>query len=545
MKKGLLALLLLFTFITLVACSKTTTTLTTTAAITRDTSWKTVYDAVDTSPEFLSEVGVCYQVFPISFADSDDDGYGDLNGIAENISYFSETLNVDCIWMNPINPSPSYHKYDVTDYYGIDPQFGTMADFENLIAVADAAGIKILMDLVINHTAFSHPWFVSSRQGDSSTYRDWYVWNTLTNRTAFPSKTGWYLNNGVYYFASFWDQMPELNYDNPLVRTEIKNIATFWLEKGVSGFRIDAAKHIYDTSEYPNGTPTLQENIDFFKEFNAHVKSIDANAFVLGEVYVTSSSYVANYYQGMDSAFNFEFADKLIYSLQSGYDSAAISTLITARSNYQAKRTDYIDSLFLTNHDQDRIIDKLGYDQNKMKLAASIMMTLPGISWIYYGEELGLSGVKPDASIRQPFKWGQGLIDYNTEGKSGGIASWSAYNLSLVGMTEQLLDSGSILNRYITMINLKQASDVLKKGDLQAITNPVNQLMTYTRSYGGVTYLVVHNLSSVNQTITHDITGATVLYESQALGSSAMTFTFSPYSTTIFIVPTASITFQR
>jgi alpha-amylase len=294
MKKIWMLLTMLLFIIGLTACQKDPTDPTIPIETPVD-DWKIVYDIVDSSPHFLNEVSVCYNIFPIAFADSNGDGLGDLRGITENMDYLSDILDVDCIWLNPINPSPTYHKYDVTNYYGIDPQFGNMSDFEALIAAADVAGIKILMDLVINHTSSEHPWFINSTLGPAATYRNWYVWNDLADREAFPNRTGWYMNNGMYYYASFWSEMPELNFDNPDVREEIKNITTFWLEKGVGGFRIDAARHLYDINEYPRGTPTNRENINYFREFNYHVKSINPDAFVVGEVYVNSSSFVAGF----------------------------------------------------------------------------------------------------------------------------------------------------------------------------------------------------------------------------------------------------------
>jgi len=529
-----------------VSCHEQTTTTTQAIATTttKDLSWKIDYDMVDTSSYFLNDVSVCYQIFPISFADSNGDGYGDIKGITENIDYLKNTLNVDCLWINPVNTSPSYHKYDVTNYYEIDPQLGTMADYEELLDVSEENGIKILMDFVINHTSYNHPWFDNSRSSQTSEYRDWYVWNSLTDKVAYPSKVGWYLNNGQYYYASFWDQMPELNFDNEFVREEIKNIAEFWILKGVDGFRIDAAKHIYDSNEYPSGTSTITENVQLFKELNSFVKSVNPDAFIVGEIASISSDYVSDYYAGMDSAFNFEFSSKLIYSLQAGYDSLAIQSLVNARDAFGLIRTEYIDSVFLTNHDQNRIFDQIGQDINKMKLASRILLTLPGISWIYYGEELGMSGVKPDETIRQPFIWGEDS-SYNTTGKTGGISDWTAYNLSLDGVTSQLEDENSLLNVYIQMISLKKSESVIQYGDIQLIDNDENRLMTYLRSYEGTTYLVIHNMSSQEKAITHDLDSFNIIYQSEDFSSVGQLFSFSPYSTTILEVYNSDIVFRK
>lgn len=539
MKKLINIILFLVVLILISACDNTPSEPTET----EEESWKILYDIQPTSPDFLDNVSVCYQVFPYSFADSNSDGIGDLKGIRENLDYLADILDVDCIWLNPIHPSPTYHKYDVTNYYGIDRQFGTMAEFELLIEEAEAKGIRILMDLVINHTSSQHPWFINASIGPAASYREWYVWNTLEDRTAFPDRTGWYLKNGVYYFASFWNEMPELNFENPAVRNEIKNILTFWLEKGVAGFRIDAAKHIYDTKEYPAGTPTLRENVHYFREFNHHVKTVNPDAFVVGEVYTSGSSFVSNFYEGMDSAFNFEFADILVSALQSNAQINLLNALITAQTNYRNKRDNPLDSLFLSNHDQPRIGDQVGLNINKMKMASQILMTLPGISWIYYGEEIGMSGIKPDNNIRQPFKWGEGRISYTTQGGTA-IGSWNSHNSTLSGMTEQVEDPESLLNTYRSMIAIRKEHRVLQRGTISSISHSRSQLLAYMLSHEGQRVLVVHNLTPNDVTINHNLSTYTLLESTHLQDLGPASFTFRGYSTLILSIDQETVTFS-
>jgi glycosidase len=498
-----------------------------------DMSWKVEYDMVDTSPYFKENVDVCYQIFPISYADSDGDGYGDLKGITENIEYLSDTLNIDCIWLNPVNPSSSYHKYDVLDYYGIDSQLGTMEDYEELLNVAEEHEIKVLMDLVINHTSFDHPWFINARSSKESDYRDWYIWSDLTDRERYPSKDGWYFNNGEYYYASFWDQMPELNMDNPEVREEFKNIATFWLEKGVDGFRIDAAKHLYDLNEFPRGTNLLYENRMFFREFNDHIKSVNPDSFMVGEIWSESASFIGYFYEGMDSAFNFPVSEAILEGLRGASSSAIKEALESSMEEYSAVRSDYIDSFFLTNHDQNRIMDELAYDMDKMMLAAHINFTMPGISWIYYGEELGMTGVKPDESIRQPFKWSQDSL-YNASGKPGGIADWNQANQSLSGVEEQLLDPDSLLNMYMELIELKKNNAALSEGVLRLVDQDGSRLLVFVRESSDQTLLVIHNMSQVDQTFEENLDDYQVIYgEDNMLVVDGQTITIEALKTVI------------
>ncbi|MFW5893025.1 MAG: alpha-amylase family glycosyl hydrolase [Bacillota bacterium] len=493
-------------------------------------------DMVDTSENLKNDVDVCYQIFPISYADSNDDGKGDLRGIADNVDYLSETLDVDCVWLNPINPSPSYHKYNITDYYGIDSEFGTMEDFEHFIETMHDNGILVLMDFVINHTDFNHPWFKESRAGDEE-YRDWYMWHDFDNSDAdYPSMDGWYRNGDSYYFASFWDQMPELNFQHEPVREEIKDIATYWLEKGVDGFRIDAARHIHDRKEYPRGTDYREMNVNWFLEFNDHIKSVNEDAIMLSEIWLNSSAVIGEYYQGMDTTFNFMNAENILEAVQTTSKNTLVSDLVEAHEDYGENREDFVDSIFITNHDQPRVMTEFDHDEAKAKLAANMLFTLPGVSWVYYGEEIGMDGGKPDERIRQPFKWSSDS-EYNAEGQPGGIQDWNDHNQSIDGVEGQLDDDRSLLNHYRELISLKKSHAVLSDGDLEEVDTSENDVIAYTRSDGDTTYLVVHHLGNSESTIDHALSDHEVLWsahEANAVGENA--FTMAAQSTLVIDV---------
>ncbi len=521
MKKLLLLTAIGLFIITMQACRQT-----------EEEDWRKDFAQAETSEILKNDISVCYNAFPISYADSNNDGYGDLRGIAENIDYLADTLGVDCLWLNPIHPSPTYHKYDVLDYYDIDPQFGTMEDFEYLIQVATDHNIVIVMDLVINHTAYNHPWFINSRLGEDSEYRNWYSWNDLSDQSAFPRRQNWHRHGDSYYYGSFWSQMPELNYDEVAVRAEMKNIFDFWLDKGVLGFRIDAARHIYDRDQYPIGTDVNAYNIQLFMELNDHINTRNPNAFMIGEIWSNDPNYVGAFFQGMDATFNFELADKTMDAIRLGTDPGIAEMLSTMLEVYGEYRTDFVDNVFLTNHDKNRVADTLGYSEGRMRLAAHMLFTYPGVSWIYYGEELGMSGSKPDPSIRQPFKWSMDSA-YNTEGKPNGIHEWNARNQSLLGVYEQLLDETSLLNLYIELIALKQNDVVLRHGDFEAFDTQSNRLVGFFRSYGDTTYLVIHNLSANSQTMQHDLTIDSIVYQSHQNTVNSGTIEVLPFSSMV------------
>lgn len=498
---------------------------------------------VGTAPLYRDDVNVCYNIFPIAYADSDGDGFGDLNGISENIDYLANDLMIDCIWLNPIHPSETYHKYDVLDYYDIDPQLGTLSDFEHLIDVADQAGIEIIMDLVINHTGYNHPWFIDSRSSENSDYREWYVWNDLTDKAAFPDREGWYAHEDMYYYASFWSQMPELNFNHEPVRDEIKSIASYWLDYGVSGFRIDAARHIYDRNEYPVGAGVNRKNLDFFRSFNAHIKAIDDDAIILGEIWSNNEAYVAGFYEGMDATFNFTLAESLIETINTESNDDLVNELLDVHNAYETVRQDFIDAIFLTNHDQNRIMNQLNHNEDKTRLAAQMLFTLPGMSWIYYGEELGMTGAKPDEAIRQPFKWGFDS-DYTAEGKPNGIEDWNRYNEDLEGVKEQLDDSNSMLAHYRELISLKQSHIALNSGNIENVNSDHHDIVSYVRHHEDQTVLVIHNLKGYSKTITVNTVIGNVLYQGSDDIINDTVISLSPYASVVVELDTTSVTLE-
>ena len=532
MNKKLIGLALVFTLIiTLVACG--------------ETSNDDDNNEMLATSEALKDNDVCYQIFPISFADSDDDGYGDIQGIIDNVDYLVNTLDVDCVWLNPINPSPSYHKYDVVDYYDVDSRFGTIQEYITLVEVLNDNDVDILMDLVINHTSYDHPWFEASRNPNHEEYekyRDYYVWNDFENSEEnYPTQNGWYDHDqrDAKYFASFWDQMPELNFDNPDVRQEIKDIASFWLDDiGVDGFRIDAARHIYDKNEVPVRTDYRGKNIDWFIEFNDYIKSVDENAIMLSEIWLNSSAVIANYLEGMDTTFNFQTAENIIEAVGSTQANDMVSELVAARGHYGEVREDFVDSIFLSNHDQNRVMGAFNEDADKARLAANILFTLPGTSWIYYGEELGMNGSNDpgkDEDVRQPFKWSASSV-YNPEGGHTGISEWNEHNSALDGMNEQLNDEASLLNHYLELIQLKKGNSVLTDGTFEDTETFDSDVIAYLRSEGDTTYLVIHHLGKAESDIEHALENYSIVYSSSDVTENDGSFTMDAHSSLVIDV---------
>lgn len=341
-----------------------------------------------------------YEIFVRSFYDSDGDGIGDLQGIIEKLDYLNDgdpqsthDLGITAIWLMPIHPSPSYHGYDVTDYYAIHPDYGTLEDFQELLEEAHRRGIRVIIDLVLNHTAVQHPWFQQARDPDSP-YRDWYLWSDMRLGVAWhPSDVG-------YYYGHFWAGMPDLNYANPEVTAEMLNVARFWLEQvGVDGFRLDAIKHLIEEEGKAENT---QATHAWLKGFARACRQSNPRALLVGEIW-DSSILVAEYTveDELDMAFSFDLAQGFVSAAEQG---KAIQVTYPLVHDLQRFAPGSFAS-FLRNHDQVRLMTQLGGDIDKAKVAASLLLLSPGTPFLYYGEEIGMLGTKPDERIRTPMQW--------------------------------------------------------------------------------------------------------------------------------------------
>jgi len=262
-------------------------------------------------------LGPAYQVLIYSFADSDGDGYGDIKGLTNALNYLNDgnpfggnDLGISAIWLSPINSASSYHGYDVKDYKAIDPRLGTMEDFEHFVADAHSRGIKIILDMVFNHTSREHPWFLDAMRSASSPYVAYYRTKQPGTQYGSGGMGRFYRytrpDGSVFeYFSAFWEGMPDLNLDNTDVVNELKDILAFWIGKGVDGFRFDAAKHAFDPNEMPAGTPTLALNKSFWNDLRRYCRRIKPDVMFIGEVLTESSAEIAAYASVFDGLFDF------------------------------------------------------------------------------------------------------------------------------------------------------------------------------------------------------------------------------------------------
>jgi glycosidase len=445
---------------------------------------------------------VFYEIFVRSFADSTtgplaNDGTGDLQGLIERLDYLNDgnpatttDLGITGIWLMPISPSPSYHGLDVTDYYGVNPDYGTTDDLRRLVVEAHKRGIRVIVDLVLNHSSSRHPRFRQALRGDPLA-QDWYI---FVPADQVPTIRGpwdqvvWHESNRLHYYGVFWEGMPDLNYRNPAVTGEAYRVADFWLrDMGVDGFRLDAVRYMIEDGAEMADTP---ETIEWLAGFRAHVKSVNAAALTLGEVW-TNTEIVSDYIDrgALDLAFEFDLAGAILDAARSGTKDKLAYTIDNVTASYPHGRY----ATMITNHDQERVASELDEDPARMKLAASILLTLPGVPFLYYGEEIGQIGTKPDEMIRNPMPWTGG----RHAGFTGAAQPWEPLQPGHEkrNVAAQDAETDSLLNHYRRLLRLRQAVPSLAFGEVRTVETGRNDVIAWERAAGAERVTVVANLS--------------------------------------------------
>jgi alpha-glucosidase len=488
--------------------------------------------------------GIFYQIYPRSFQDSNGDGVGDIAGVVHRLPYLL-TLGVDAIWLSPIFPSPmADFGYDISDYTGIDPLFGTMENFDALVQAAHDAGLKIILDLVPNHTSDQHPWFIESRSSRDNPKRDWYIWCDPRPDGGLPNNwlsefggSAWEYDaaTGQYYYHAFLGQQPDLNWRNPQVRQAIYDVMRFWLRKGVDGFRVDVIWHLIKDGEFRDNPPNPHfhagrppheailtrystdqpEVLDVVAEMRRVTDAFDARVLI-GEVYLPLHRLVA--YYGNDLA-----------GAQMPFNFALLSTLWSARV-IEKIIADYEKALpigawpnwVLGNHDRPRVASRIGREQ--ARVAAILLLTLRGTPTLYYGDEIGMRQVPISAEhVRDPFEKnvpGLGVgrdgcrtpMQWDATPYAGfsGVPPWLPLAEDCVheNVTNLAADARSILNLYKALIRLRKQRPQLVAGSYVPIVAE-GDLLLYRREAEGAAILVALNLGAEPVSLTSDAIGLT------------------------------------
>ncbi len=486
--------------------------------------------------------GIFYQVYPRSFQDSNADGVGDLAGIVNRLPYLSE-LGIDAVWLSPVFTSPmADFGYDISDYTGIDPLFGTMQDFDALVIAAHEAGLKIILDLVPNHTSDQHPWFIESRASRDNPKRDWYLWRDPKPDGSAPNNwlsefggSAWALDaaTGQYYYHAFLAQQPDLNWRNPDVRAAVYDAMRFWLRKGVDGFRVDVIWHLIKDAEfrdnppnphYHDGRPPHETILTQYSTDQPEVHEVVAemrrvtdefdSRVLIGEIYLPLQRLVAYYgndLRGAQMPFNF----------------ALLSTLWSARS-IERIISDYENALppgawpnwVLGNHDRPRVASRVGAEQ--ARVAAMLLLTLRGTPTLYYGDEIGMHqvAIAPE-DVRDPFEKNVPGIGVGRDGCRTPM-QWNATHNAGFSMATPWLpvasdfaqqnvvnldaDTGSILSLYRALIQLRKRLPQLKGGSYEPVAAQ-GDLLLYRRRAEGDALVIALNLGVDPASVTSSAIG--------------------------------------
>jgi alpha-glucosidase len=486
--------------------------------------------------------GIFYQIYPRSFQDSDGDGVGDIAGIIGRLPYF-QALGIDAIWLSPIFPSPmADFGYDISDYTGIDPLFGTLADFVTLVAAAHAAGLKVILDLVPNHTSDQHPWFIESRSSCDNPKRDWYIWqepradgSTPNNWLSEFGGSAWEFDAGTgqYYYHAFLAQQPDLNWRNPDVRRAMYDVMRFWLRRGVDGFRVDVIWHLIKDAQFrdnppnpnfregrppnekilPRYTTDQPEVHDVIAEMRRVIDEFDSRVLI-GEIYLPVERLVTYYGRDLAGAnlpFNFAL-------LSAPWNARSIEKII---GDYEgALPAGAWPNWVLGNHDRPRVASRVG--QAQARVAAMLLLTLRGTPTLYYGDEIGMHqvAIAPD-QVRDPFEKNVPGIGVGRDGcrtpmqwdatSNAGFSTATPWlpladDFSQQNVVDLEADARSILSLYKALIGLRRKLPQLVAGAYLPISAQ-GDLLLYRRQSEGRSILVALNLGAEPVSIRSEAAG--------------------------------------
>lgn len=442
-----------------------------------------------------------YEIFVRSFYDSDGDGIGDLKGVIEKLDYIKD-LGFNGIWLMPIHKSASYHKYDVDDYYTVDSRYGTIEDLEELVTECHKRNIKLILDLVLNHSSSANSWFTKAKKAhekylanetlteEEEKYKDFYVFYDNKNDIPATKKAYQVGKKGYYYEANFSSNMPEFNCDSPAVRDAFKDIMKFWLDKGVDGFRLDAVKYYYYESH--------SKSIALLSEINKWAKEINPNAYIVGECWDPATIIEQYYGSGCDSFFNFSLSvsdpsSPIINSLNlegkmlNKYYDGLLSNISMAK--------DGIPAPFLNNHDTPRFTSSATASINKVKFQYALLSMMNGSTFTYYGDEVGMvgsnAGTSPDQNVRIPMQWGDGFGDCDP------LSGATEANYPYGTVKAQMKDENSLYSFYKKCLLLRNQNPEIARGavSLVEMEREDKKLLFIQKEYQGSKIGIIFNFA--------------------------------------------------
>jgi maltose alpha-D-glucosyltransferase/alpha-amylase len=505
-----------------------------------------------TPTDFVEELwyknGLIYSVDVEVFKDSDGDGTGDIIGLIQQLDYLKE-LGVATLWLAPFQPTPNKDDgYDIADFYGIDPHLGTQKDFDELIRQANQRNIRVMMDLVTNHTSDQHPWFKQARQRNDSPYRSWYVWakerpKKWDKGMVFPGvqKDIWTYDKqaGEYFYHRFYDFQPDLNMQNPAVQREMRKIVRYWLDKGISGFRIDAVPFLIEIANAEFDPEKPEHQFDIITQLHQYSQWHKRDAILLGEANVDPKEqepYFGKDGQNMQTMFNFFVNQHLFYALATSETKLLKKALAdtkdippTAQWAHFLRNHDEIDLGRLSDKERDKVYAKFGPDTTMqlyergirrrlapmlgdprlIELAYSVLFSLPGMPVIRYGEEIGMGddlSLNERLSIRTPMQWSNNANGgFSNNAKTvRPLISRGPYSFSLVNVAAQRSDSTSLLNKVFRFAHLRKQCPEIGWGKWEILNTELPHVLAIRYDWQGRSLVMIHNFSPEPQNIQVD-----------------------------------------
>jgi glycosidase len=449
---------------------------------------------------------VFYEVFVRSFADSNqgplaNDGTGDLQGLVDRLDYLNDgnpatnsDLGVTALWLMPIHPSPSYHGYDVTDYFNVNPQYGDLSTMRQLIKEAHRRGIRVIIDLVLNHASSQHPLFVQAKSDRSNqAARHCFRFSDLPIELSGPwDQRVWHPSGREFYYGVFSSEMPDWNFRDQATTEHHRRVAEFWLKQmDVDGFRLDAVRYFFEDGAVLQDAP---ETLEWLRAFTEYCHSLKPDCFLVGEC-SGSSSVIAPYakHHSQDSLFEFGLSRAVIEAIR--FEQPGILTQKLAELSREYNGVEDWSS-FLANHDQDRTVSQLDGNVDEAKLAAQLEFVLPGIPFIYYGEEIGMTGHKPDEDLRTPMQWtAEPVLAGFTHSPA---KPWrpAPPDSTRVNVAAEDGAPDSLLNLYRRLVRMRLENPLLFQGTTSLVNTSNDRVFACLRQQNGSWILVVANLGA-------------------------------------------------
>lgn len=474
---------------------------------------------------------IVYDIFIRSYFDSNRDGNGDLAGLTSKLANI-RGMGAEGVCLSPVFPSPSYDNFDATNFYKVDSVYGDTAALKKLVNAAHQLKLKVFLNLPVTHCSVKHPWFLAALSAKSSQFKDYFIWKDEKSITS--SKENWHFPldksgnkiPGKKFYSTFGNKAPELNFSNAEVRAEVMKTGAFWLKEfDLDGFRIDGVELYFNDN-------AVEESGKWWKEFHSEMKKTEPNFYLAGNVISGANNLFVG--KGFDALFNHDISSTIINTVKNERDSGLVMGLLKLRSSNVYEAGEVIDITGLNNENRDRIMSILEGDLDKVKLAASLLFTLPGSPYLYYGEEIGMYGKLPKEYVREPYLW-------STAKNAGGKTKWKAskYNSQdIKSFNVSSRDTTSLFSHYKKLMALRRSTPGLNGNGFEYVKCSDDRVISFLRYSDKQKVLVVINLTKKDVDASIEVKGTiqSTIFENGKVMIDGEKMICSPYAVSVFAV---------